>query len=183
MKFKILLFIALLQQPFDITEHIVDMQDGWSIGNGCNEPYTNWITTSSIETNGNTLEIMNAWLEVQGKIAEYGFDQELIKMITDGKIILSCEDSMISISTTLSTEEQDLQVTKVFPNPFGSQITIKGLDIKEFLIYDMSGKAIIKKQTKLNTNVIQLDYLSSGIYFLQVNFNSREPSVIRIIKS
>jgi len=183
MKLKLIILIILLQQPFNITEHISDMQGGWSIGNGCDEHFTDWATVSSVETNGHPLEVMNGWLDIQGQIQENGVNQDVVQMIVDGRVILRCTESMISVNTTLSTIEEDFQVAKVFPNPFGSQITIKGNGIKRLIIYDINGKKIIERPTTFNTTVLQLGYLQSGLYFLQVHFDLKVPVVVRIIKN
>lgn len=180
---KCLLFVLIfIQQPFDITQYISNMPNSWSIGNGCNEHFTNWITIDNVETNGHILEIMNAWLDVNGDITENGEVKDVMAMITQGQILLRCTNSTISVNNTLSQQEEELQVVKVYPNPFGDFVYVKGLNIKAIELYDISGKTLLKRPTTLNTTTLQLEHLTPGIYFLKVILHTSEPKVIKIIK-
>ena len=68
---------------------------------------------------------------------------------------------------TISTEEYFINHIKIYPIPFENEIML--LDLSEstaFEITDLSGKVISKGKT--NDSIKNLDFLESGIYFLQL---------------
>jgi hypothetical protein len=180
--------MLLFQQPFDLTPHIDVMTDGWSIGNGCDELFTDWMTTTSIETNGHVLEVMNGSLTINGCIYENGIEMDVVDLLSNGKIMLSCVESSISVLTNCQTldvddHEIDFEVTKVFPNPFTDHITVKGENIKKISLFDLNGKSMFNKKTNAITTLMNLTDLSSGLYLLKVDFTNRDSEIIKIIKN
>ncbi len=74
-----------------------------------------------------------------------------------------------TINGTLSTNylEKEL-VIKLFPNPATTNISITGLSERSsYNVYDVVGKPILKG-TLLNGNSINIENLSSGLYFLKL---------------
>jgi hypothetical protein len=63
----------------------------------------------------------------------------------------------------------------VYPNPFDNSLNIRSVEpITQMIVYDLPG-AIVKKINSVNNNHIELDlsYLESGTYIIQVQSNSR----------
>ena len=73
----------------------------------------------------------------------------------------------------------------VYPNPAKSVITLNGLndiDVESVIVKDMSGK-MMAYYDNINTPALDMDinHLSSGMYFVQVNYNGVN-EVIKFIK-
>lgn len=162
------------------------MQGGWSIGNGCDELYTEYANAGDVETNGHTLEVMNVHLEINGFIRENGEIKDVIQMITEGKVILACLESSISVhNETLSDpdyEDPDLKIL-AFPNPFKTHINIEAPNVKQIQIIDINGKIVFNKVTNMLRTVINLQDLQKGMYFARVYFNTIDPKTVKIIKN
>jgi len=73
---------------------------------------------------------------------------------------------------------------EIFPNPTTSSITISGMtnnEIFQYQITDLQGK--IWKSDETSIPIIYVEDLSSGIYFLNVENDKLEHSVIRFVKN
>ncbi|PWI30510.1 hypothetical protein DI383_03405 [Flavobacteriaceae bacterium LYZ1037] len=76
------------------------------------------------------------------------------------------EDYGVKIVETLSLQEQVMTALTIYPNPTQNNITIKGLDnIISTSLYNIQGQKI---DIELNENKINLQHVSSGIYFLNI---------------
>jgi hypothetical protein len=81
-------------------------------------------------------------------------------------ISLSAENEAIQI-------EQDI-IVKVYPNPASNKLTIEYSsqenEAAQFIIYDITGKAVFKKELKSNTQKMEINdfSLSNGIYFYRI---------------
>ncbi|WP_417854058.1 zinc-dependent metalloprotease [Xanthomarina gelatinilytica] len=76
------------------------------------------------------------------------------------------EDYGVKIVETLSLQEQVMTALTIYPNPTKNNITIKGLDnIISTSLYNIQGQKI---DIELNENKINLQHVSSGIYFLNI---------------
>jgi hypothetical protein len=79
-----------------------------------------------------------------------------------------------------------LDVT-VFPNPTSANVVVKITNVPfdefDFLLYDLSGRMIMKQKVKSNETVILMDKLVGGMYVLKVNRNNRELQTFKIIKN
>ncbi|WP_417237292.1 T9SS type A sorting domain-containing protein [Bizionia paragorgiae] len=77
----------------------------------------------------------------------------------------------IDQSLSINDEEINSQDYTVFPNPASGDLFIKG-PINEFTdgnIYDMTGKLILEFSLNAQENKIDIQNISAGIYFLQIN--------------
>jgi hypothetical protein len=80
-------------------------------------------------------------------------------------------------SQTFSAEEYAVGTIKISPNPTLNNITIKGLDnILNTSLYNLQGQ---KMDIELNENKINLQHVSSGIYFLTIK--TQEGTITRKI--
>ena len=58
----------------------------------------------------------------------------------------------------------------IFPNPASTQLTVKGADASSIIrIYDLSGR--LRLQESLNTEILNIEMLQSGIYVIEVQSN------------
>ncbi|WP_456440662.1 T9SS type A sorting domain-containing protein [Psychroserpens sp.] len=72
----------------------------------------------------------------------------------------------------LSIEEYDDNFTTIYPNPFKNNISILTSEtIESIKIYNISGQLI--EQWQFNNGTLHTEKLSSGVYFLQLEFNDR----------
>ena len=88
--------------------------------------------------------------------------------------------------STVSINENELNFDfTIFPNPTEQNINIKANEITEITIIDLFGKIVYQSTntSSVNNQVIDISFLNSGIYFMQV-LNSRNQTCIRkIIKN
>ncbi len=80
------------------------------------------------------------------------------------------------IENTLSVEENEFSnKLKVYPNPSNNtvHIAIEGsLNIDALEVYDQLGRKILDKKISFNDNLIQVEGLSKGIFFLKLNIEN-----------
>jgi Secretion system C-terminal sorting domain len=71
-----------------------------------------------------------------------------------------------------------------YPNPTSNTVNITGLNTGEkILLYDITGKLLIKKTIAANTEKIKIQSLLSGSYLLKIiNIKNEEIEVIKLIK-
>lgn len=87
-------------------------------------------------------------------------------------------------SPVLSTNSfQQNSKLNVYPNPASNHVTIELItnEISTLEVYDVSGKFLFTQILKDKTNTVNIEKLSSGIYFFKVN-SSEGTSTNKIIK-
>ncbi|MGH1387059.1 T9SS type A sorting domain-containing protein [Kordia sp.] len=86
---------------------------------------------------------------------------------TNGSFILNIADT-----TTLSVNDIDAETNQIrmFPNPTKNQVNINApTNLEHITIYDMAGKLILKnKNVQNNSQILNLEKLSSGMYMVQI---------------
>src|SRR5699024_6609468 len=102
---------------------------------------------------------------------------------SDAEITLN-EDTYLKanfIDEDMSTEEENLTNFSLYPNPTEGMVYIQSkMDFEEFNIFDLQGRII--KSGKITNNSVDLEDLSSGIYFLHLQTNEGEKKQIRVMK-
>ncbi|MEM6722226.1 MAG: T9SS type A sorting domain-containing protein [Bacteroidota bacterium] len=85
----------------------------------------------------------------------------------NGGFILEVQDT-----STLSVNDisGDVNEIRMFPNPAQNQVNISApKNLEQITIYDMSGKLILNNENiHTNSEIIQLEALSSGMYMVQI---------------
>ena len=66
----------------------------------------------------------------------------------------------------------------IYPNPSSGSINIRMADLKELIIYNLSGKMILKS----NENPINISELRQGAYIMKLTNNKGKLYSIKIIK-
>lgn len=90
-------------------------------------------------------------------------------------------NGLIGCSTISTIENEGSQInSKVYPNPFGDQLTIETnfTNAKEFNIYSVHGELLLTGQLTANVNTIDLSSLAPNVYILKA-----ENLTIRLIKT
>ena len=166
MKYLILLISlslnAQLQNDWDATSILSNMDKSWSVGNGCLEANYKVVNTNGLELNGNTLEVMDARIQVIGELTNFGEQIEP----THELIILSCSTSeLVVYSNVLNVEDSALETIKIYPNPVKYTLNIRYKLLEDYIVYNIEGKKVLQG---INNN-IDVSSLSNGLYFLMIN--------------
>lgn len=85
---------------------------------------------------------------------------------------------------TVKTNVTDLSVISVYPNPFTSSFTIRGLVENEkyaVMIVDIAGKIISNQELDLTNSTINLEDQLSGMYFVFIK-NNDQTTKLKVIK-
>lgn len=75
--------------------------------------------------------------------------------------------SKINLSTLNTQDISANEIISLFPNPTSDYINILNSNSNEFEIYNSLGQKI--KYGKMNNNIINVNYLTNGIYFLKID--------------
>ena len=101
-----------------------------------------------------------------------------------------CNDTTNCIEVLLDGVEQltvhNLQLA-VYPNPFSSQLTVAMLreaqnDNYEISITDILGRELFRQKSNLKSQIVNLNLLTSGLYFLKVTNQNGISLIKKIIK-
>ena len=173
--FTLFLFISFLSNSqqnvyiFDMSEFLSNMEKDWSIGNGINintgefvGPYFMVEVFDGMNMNYHRLEIMNSSITVYGDSINSGIVQKRF------------ESSNLYFAPLLSVKEdlEPLQL-KMYPNPSSSFVNFEGEFVKRLVIYDNNGKIVIRSKPMSNKFTINTDFLSSGVYIVQIWCNNK----------
>lgn len=159
---------AQMINDWDATSILQNMDKSWSVGNGCLEANHKVVNTNDLELNGNTLEIMDARIQVIGELTNFGQQIEP----THELIKYACTTSeLVVYGEVLSTDDNALETLKIYPNPTEKTINIsKEVD---FVIYDINGKNMLQGKSKK----IDISNFTDGVYFMVI-----QKKTYRIIK-
>jgi photosystem II stability/assembly factor-like uncharacterized protein len=113
--------------------------------------------------------------------------------ILKAKRVNSCGESQtyeLKINVgALITDENSIATIKVAPNPFNNHLNIvtneKPDAIYSIEIYSLDGKMIKKEQIQMKTNhfdLLNLNNLSNGIYFLRITDSNDKNQMFKLIK-
>ena len=149
---------------FDMSEFLSVMEKPWSIGNGIDVytgefvgPYFMVEVFEGMNMNYHRLEIMNSSITVYGD------------SINSGEVTKRFESSSLYFAPLLSTEEERRPLElKMYPNPSSSFVNFKGEFIKRLVIYDNNGKIVIRSKPMSSDFTLTTDFLSSGMYMVQI---------------
>lgn len=169
----------------DLTYILADMQDNWSIGNGCgqfdNQCYKECFS-DAMELNGNNLEVMWVQLTINQPITNNDIEQDVTQLLVSEQIVLKCpvseayqnESTIIVLNETLSNSDNKLNSFKIYPNPATDYFVVEGENISKIECFNILGRKIfsIKKTSVLN-KIYPLNY-SSGMYLLKITDESGE---------
>lgn len=143
----------------DLTNALYNKSEGWSIGNACGEfDILQGIIKEDLDMEGGNLEILFGHVVVEGEV------------INVGSIVYMCDTSILELNGgTLSMDQPIKPELKIYPNPAINEINIKGIEVVQLELYDMTGRRIKHYQTFGQLHRIMIDDLAAGVYILIIN--------------
>jgi hypothetical protein len=100
--------------------------------------------------------------------------QTLTATYTDANGCVGTSALTLSVEACASIDNLIYNGVKVLPNPNNGQFVVTGLEIGEELnVYDMNGKVIVSQIIVSSTQMIELDDVSSGLFYLQTVKNGK----------
>lgn len=136
-----------------------DTQYGWGIGNACGEDYfLQGEIKGDLDMKGGNLEINYGYIIVEADV------------INVGSIVYLCDYSILELNGgTLSLDQTIEPELKIYPNPAVNEINIKGIEVSELELYDMTGRRIKHYQTFGMLHKVMIDDMETGVYILIIN--------------
>lgn|GEM_PF-1453497 len=89
------------------------------------------------------------------------------------------DDVSLRKGNFLSSEIFNREDIQIYPNPTENIVLIEGSEIKRIIIFDVNGKKI---KESLNSNVINMQSFSSGVYFFKIETKEGFVLTEKIIK-
>ena len=141
----------------------------WRNNSGTSYPYT-----------AGPIEITNSNVSTQYYYFFYDWKVEEIKS--------SREEVIVTVEDTLSTIENELADTSIYPNPFNNTVNIKlptqyNTNSIGVTLYDAMGRTILNLNDLNSQNGVfslsNLDNLSKGSYFIKIVDNETNTSVVK----
>jgi hypothetical protein len=85
--------------------------------------------------------------------------------------------------TSLDQVQFTLPIAHAFPNPFNSSVSVRTeYPAIEFNLFDETGKCLIHQPGSGKENMLQMEGLNPGFYFLQIKYAEQESSWIKLLK-
>jgi PKD repeat protein len=100
--------------------------------------------------------------------------QTLTATFTDANGCIGTNTLVLSVEDCASIDNLIYNGVKVLPNPNNGQFVVTGLEIgQELKVYDMNGKVVVAENIVSSTQMIQLNHVSNGIFYLQTVKNGK----------
>lgn len=93
------------------------------------------------------------------------------------------DEANVEVECFLGLEDALLDTVSIYPNPFESTFELTATNILnlEYTLYSVLGQQIIKS-TDFDIIKERTPYLKSGVYFMEINTETRSKKVLKIIK-
>ncbi|WP_346881057.1 T9SS type A sorting domain-containing protein [uncultured Algibacter sp.] len=100
---------------------------------------------------------------------------------TDDQIAIFIDDITVTSDGTLSIKDNQLNVTKTFPNPVKDVMTVNAdFNIEKATVYSQLGQEV-KTFNTVSNNAINMSSLNTGLYFVRLEADGKQ-STVRVIK-
>jgi hypothetical protein len=83
------------------------------------------------------------------------------------------------LTTSIGLDELNSTELFVYPNPTSGQVIIRSAQATELKVYDLLGNDVGTYAIAIGENTINLEHLSKGVYFLQIE---KERKALRLLK-
>jgi len=93
----------------------------------------------------------------------------------------SNSDTIVVIKNNRIDNLSGLESIAVFPNPFSNTLTIKYNERYSVLLTDINGRSILIRSNLTNSNILNLNELMQGLYFLKIT-TEKQTIVKKIVK-
>lgn len=145
----------------------------------------NELPNATINVAGNVLSAEPSdsyqWYDCANNSAIFGENNSSYTVNVNGdyKVVVTsqagCSDTSICVNVSF-VASKDITLTQLYisPNPFFNEVKISINSIVENMqveVFSIDGKSIIKKQIESNNEILPLDYLSNGVYYLRIKGN------------
>ena len=85
--------------------------------------------------------------------------------------------------TGLGQTQRTQAIAHVFPNPFNGLVSVQTeYPVVAFNLFDETGKCVGQFNGSGYENILQLNLLNTGFYFLQVKYSNQESSWVKMVK-
>lgn len=135
-------------------------------------------------------DFLNRVIEVNSNINLYNiFENDLINSVEYQECLYLCLNGSCLLGQTLNNETIDNEKSYlIYPNPFTDQLVIKNNNPNESYmieIHDVLGQSVfIKDNFNGSDNILKLDYLEKGIYFLRIaSKDTASNEVFKVVKN
>jgi hypothetical protein len=100
--------------------------------------------------------------------------QTLTATFTDVNGCVGTSTLTLSVEDCASIDNLVYNGVKVLPNPNNGQFIVTGLEIgQELKVFDMNGKVVLSQTIVTNTQMIEMEHVSSGLFYLQTVKNGK----------
>jgi len=145
------------------------------------------LTLRIVQPNGSTFETWNLPLSQNYTASYWYWSNNVFTTMGEWRWEVTYQGQTVSHTFnvgTLSVEEENLNSTNVYPNPFNDIVSINSSSkIDKATIIDMLGKQLkVISNNADGIKEIDLETLSNGIYFLNLESDSGQRKTIKIIK-
>ncbi len=101
-------------------------------------------------------------------------NQTLTATFTDANGCVGTSTLVLSVQDCASIDNLIYNGVKMMPNPNNGQFIVSGLEIgQELKVYDMNGKVVLSQNIVTSTHLIELEHVSSGVFYLQTVKNGK----------
>lgn len=149
---------------FDITEKwdTIGITGGWSVGNGIDEPYSEYQYFGVLDFNNHPLDMMKSKLTVYGDTINMG-------EITLKLPLYGSDFEVISETLTINEVVSNTPDIRLFPNPTSTYATIKTNSIIDKIdVYTLTGKLVYRDKVGYPDIILDVTNFSSGTYLVNV---------------
>lgn len=114
---------------------------------------------------------------------EFTVGETVIGEVTNSNIGITQGFNQSTKKQSGSVPNTDLNLAKVYPNPFTSVFSIEAQDLKEYSVYALDGKLILSSEAitsgKFEVNMSEHE---NGVYILKATSTSGTQSTQRLVK-
>jgi len=84
----------------------------------------------------------------------------------------------VSIETTGISNHSNTELPKIYPNPFKNELIVEGVEIgTSIYLYDVLGRLLVSKQSTSMREIVTVDGLPAGKYFMKLVHNNYQLSI------
>tara|TARA_R110000787_G_scaffold17180_1_gene54196 strand:- start:30465 stop:32276 length:1812 start_codon:yes stop_codon:yes gene_type:complete len=107
--------------------------------------------------------------------------------LTVSKVNFTMADNNIGFVVTdcvpvLAVNDEPLDNGVIYPNPVSETLYFNISNVASIKIYDSLGR-VVKQSAMINNNLINVENLTNGIYFIEINTNANQIQIFKFLKN
>ena len=115
--------------------------------------------------------------------ADGQYNDRLMPALTANTTLCAIFASCDPCQNPTGVEDNIQEIINIYPNPTSDLLNINSsVEIKEVYIYDVLGKRVLVKNMNNNINVLNVESLIDGVYFIKVDMKNNTTSTLRFVK-